>query len=152
MLPDAPHPGSKFSQVPKSCPESDQWTYCAVTAPPTHPQANGPRAARSPGSEASRPQTQPCSPTGQAGASTGLLSLAEALVSRGQQGLPWTSSWAQIRTSGSSLPCPALTGRLGSWETPGQVRARTQARHTPGSRYWKDQALCPRPRKWTDNR
>lgn len=35
MLPDAPYRGSKLSQVPKGCPEGDQWTSCSATAP--HP-------------------------------------------------------------------------------------------------------------------
>lgn len=108
MLPDAPHPGSELPQVPKSCPEGDQWTYCAVTAPSTHPQANGPRAARGLGSETSRLQTQPCSPTSQTGASTGLLSIGTGA------GQPWAAGAAVDKFLGPdpylglvpALPCP----------------------------------------------
>lgn len=88
MLPDAPHPGSKLSQVPKSCPEGDQWTYHPVTAPYTRPQANGPQAARGMGSETSTPQTQPSSPIGQPGASAGLLSTGTGA------GQPWAAGAA----------------------------------------------------------
>ena len=62
MLPDAPHPGSKLSQVPKSCPEGDQGTYHPATAPYTRPQANGPQAARGMASETSRPQNSAFQP------------------------------------------------------------------------------------------
>ena len=152
MLPDAPHPGSKLSQVPKSCPEGDQGTYHPATAPYTRPQANGPQAARGMASETSRPQNsafQPHRPAWcQRRPSLNRRRRWSAVGSRDGCG---QVLGPQIRALGLSLP-PPLTGRPGSWETPGQVRARTQARHTPGSACWKDQALCLRPQKWTDNR
>lgn len=92
-------PGEQSVDLP-SC-------YC----PPTHPQANGPQAARGPGSETSRPQTQPCSSTGQTAASTGLLSTGTGA------GQPWAAGAAVDKCLGPDLYLglvPALPSRGGS--------------------------------------
>lgn len=138
MLPDAPLPGSKFSQVPKSCPEGDQWTYRPVTASQPITRQMG---HKQPGVRGLRPRHRRLSlaaPPARLVPAQAFSQPAQALVSRGQQGLPWTSAWAQIRTSGLSLPCPHAEARqlgdsrAGNSKDPGPPRPRQWVLEGPG--------------------
>lgn len=142
MLPRCPSSGLQALPGPQELPGEQSGRPAIILLPPTHPQANGPQAARGPGLKTSRPDSalqlhQPdCCQHRPFSTGTGA-------------GQPWAAGAAVDRVlgprsvpGGLSLPCPHAEARqLGD---SGQVIARTATPQAVGAGRTRPSARGPK--------